>query len=119
MIEEVHKVFHDNQIDQYIEDEIIEKNSQVNMIVRSGHAVVGFVKFLKGYYIILVTKKKKVGLIGRHAIYKVKDVKIVPLFTSASKEFREEEAKYLQIFKEMNFAKGFYFSYTYDLTHSL
>jgi hypothetical protein len=42
----------------------------------------GFVRFLKGYYIILVTDKKKIAKIGRHGIYKVKDMKMVPLFVN-------------------------------------
>ena len=79
----------------------------------------GFVKFLKGYYIVLITEKKKVAKIGRHSIYKVKDMTMKPLFRTFNNDNKEEEAKYVQAFKDINISKGFYFSYTYDITHSL
>lgn len=37
----------------------------------SAFGIVGFVRFLEGYYIILVTKRRKVAVIGLHTIYKV------------------------------------------------
>jgi hypothetical protein len=45
----------------------------------------------------------------------------VPLFTSTAqgKEKIQEEEKYVNTFKQIGIDKGFYFSYTYDLTHSL
>lgn len=82
--------------------------------------LLGFVRFTKGYYIIFISDKKKVAKFGRHNIYKVKDIKMIPLFISnTSDKSRDLEEKYLQTFKEVNLSKGFYFSYTYDITHSL
>ena len=37
----------------------------------------GFVRFLEGYYVVLITKRRKVGLIGPHTIYKVEDTRMV------------------------------------------
>ena len=37
----------------------------------SAFGIVGFIRFLEGYYIILVTKRRKVAVIGLHTIYKV------------------------------------------------
>ena len=31
------------------------------------------VKFLQGYYMILITKRRKVGLIGKHYLFKIED----------------------------------------------
>lgn len=39
----------------------------------SAFGIVGFVRFLEGYYIILVTKRRKVAVIGLHTIYKAGD----------------------------------------------
>jgi hypothetical protein len=74
-----------------------------------------------GYYIVMITEKKKVAKIGNHSIYKVKDMMIKPLFTTSSgtSDSKEEEAKFVQAFKDIEISKGFYFSYTYDLSHSL
>lgn len=40
----------------------------------SAFGIVGFVRFLEGYYIILVTKRRKVAILGLHTIYKVRIV---------------------------------------------
>ena len=37
----------------------------------------GFVKFLEGYYIVLITKRRRVALIGSHTIYKIEDTSLV------------------------------------------
>jgi phosphatidylinositol 3,5-bisphosphate 5-phosphatase len=80
----------------------------------------GFIKFLKGYYVIFITDKKRVAMIARHKIYKVKDIKLIPLFRTINNDKSTElENKYVQTFKEIQISKGFYFSYTYDISHSL
>ncbi len=70
---------------------------------------------------IFITDKKKIALIGRHKIYKIKDIKLIPLFRTVSNadKSNEMESKYVQTFKEIQISKGFYFSYTYDISHSL
>lgn len=98
---------------------LIAKYNPITTPVARAYGVLGFVRFLKGYYIILITEKKKVGKIGQHSIYEVKDTQMIPLFRSTTHANREDEAKYLQLFKSIEMASGFYFSYTYDLTRSL
>mmetsp|Transcript_31735 Transcript_31735/g.31018 ORF Transcript_31735/g.31018 Transcript_31735/m.31018 type:complete len:96 (+) Transcript_31735:255-542(+) len=66
-----------------------------------------------------MTEKKKVCKIGRHSIYKVKDMKMVPLFQSMNSTGKEDEDRYVQTFKDIQISEGFYFSYTYDITHRL
>jgi hypothetical protein len=39
--------------------------------------VLGFVRFLKGFYLIVITQRKKVAKIGMHSIYTIKDMKMV------------------------------------------
>ena len=83
------------------------------------HGILGFVRFLKGFYLILITARKKVAQIGMHSIYKIMDTQMVPLFRTTTNLYRDEEAKYLNIFSQIKIQNGFFFSYTYDLTHSL
>ena len=59
--------------------------------MKKAYGILGFIKFLKGFYIIFITGKKKVAVIGRHKIYKVKDIKMIPLFRSITKDNLEEE----------------------------
>jgi len=85
----------------------------------SAFGVVGFVKFLEGYYMILITKRRKVALVGHHTIYKVEDVAMVYIPSESGRKHDSEEAKYVKIFQSVDLSSNFYFSYSYDLTHSL
>jgi phosphatidylinositol 3,5-bisphosphate 5-phosphatase len=119
IVQEEPRIFYGDELDEYISE-----IKGINVVIRKAYGLLGFIKFLKGYYIIMITEKKKIAKIGRHNIYKVKDIVIKPLFRSTpvsgtTPDNREEEAKYVQAFKDIEMAKGFYYSYTYDITHSL
>ena len=88
-------------------------------IVKKAFCILGFIRFLKGYYLVLVTKRQRVAKILRHSIYTIKDIQLLPLFTSTSSQHREDENKYINYFQQVHISQGFYFSYTYDLTRSL
>ncbi|KAI8849108.1 SacI homology domain-containing protein [Chytridium lagenaria] len=82
--------------------------------------IVGFVRFLEGFYIILITKRSAVALIGGHYIYHIDDTLLVPVTSPTAKiERKAEEARYVQTFNQVDMSKNFYFSYTYDITQSL
>ncbi|KAJ3108265.1 phosphatidylinositol-3,5-bisphosphate 5-phosphatase [Phlyctochytrium planicorne] len=88
--------------------------------VASCFGIVGFVKFLEGYYIILITKRSAVALIGGHYVYHIDDTLLVAITSPSSKiERKPEEARYIQAFNQVDLSKNFYFSYTYDITQSL
>ena len=38
-------------------------------------ALIGFIRFLEGYYMTFVTKQLAVGVIGYHIIYTIEDLK--------------------------------------------
>ena len=44
---------------------------------------------------------------------------MIQLFRWTSSSKRDDEQKYVELFKKVNIGQGFYFSYTYDLTHTL
>ncbi|KAF2363948.1 SAC domain [Trinorchestia longiramus] len=88
----------------------------------SAFGVVGFVRFLLGYYMILVTKRRKVASVGLHSIYKIEDttIKYIPHEACrVHKGVHEEEQKYLRLFLNVDLKANFYFSYSYDLTRTL
>ena len=66
-----------------------------------------------------MTSSKKVAKIGKHNIYKIKKFDMLPLFKTIGNDNKQNEIKYVQIFKEIQLTRGFYFSYTYDITHTL
>ncbi|CAI7305224.1 BEM_collapsed_G0045550.mRNA.1.CDS.1 [Saccharomyces cerevisiae] len=68
----------------------------------TGYGLLGFIKFTCWYYLLMVTKYSQVAVIGGHGIYHIDD-----------------EARLLNIFKDLDLTKTFYFSYTYDITNTL
>jgi len=82
--------------------------------------IIGFVKFLEGYYMIIITKRSAVALLGGHYIYHIDDTLLISIPGQGVKfDKKQNEAKYLQIFSQVDLTKNCYFSYTYDITCSL
>lgn len=84
----------------------------------SAFGVLGFVRFLEGYFLILITKRRRVAQIGHHVLYKVMDTSMVYIPSDHDKA-GSEEAKYQKIFQNVDLSSNFYFSYSYDLSHTL
>lgn len=101
-------------------------------------AIVGFMKFLNGYYLILITQRKEVGCIAGNFIYSIKATEMFPIkpreepesntfkliWKSLNKRLTQTnneiaENRYLGLFQFVDMTKDFFFSYSYDLTHTL
>lgn len=106
--------------------------------ISSGFGVVGFVKFLDCFYLILITQRKEVGCIAGNYIYSIKATDMFPVrprdepetnaFRSIWKKLNKKlsqtsneiaESRYMGLFQFVDMTKDFFFSYTYDLTNSL
>lgn len=81
--------------------------------------ILGFIRFLEGYYIILVTKRRKIAVIGSHSIYKIEDTSIIYIPSDVSKPQHPDEQRYLKMFQAVDLSTNFYYSYSYDITHTL
>ena len=90
---------YDNESYKQYMTELNSRFSPVTMKIPTAYGILGFIRFLKGYYIVLITQRKRVAKIGRHSIYTIKDMAVVPLFKQTSKDNRDDENRYLQIFK--------------------
>ncbi len=57
----------------------ISSSSSNNGIIRTYQAcaLVGFVRFLEGYYMILITKQLPVAILGYHIIYTIEDFTMI------------------------------------------
>lgn len=80
--------------------------------IATASGIVGFVRFLQGYYLILITRHRKLGQIGHHYVSCIEGTFMVQLFNDAVKS---EEKKFQQEFNRLNLSKDFYFSYSYHL----
>ncbi|CAL1586476.1 unnamed protein product [Knipowitschia caucasica] len=85
----------------------------------SAVGIVGFVRFLEGYYIVLITKRRKMADIGGHSIYKIEDTTMIYIPNDSVRITHPDEARYVRIFQNVDLSSNFYFSYSYDLSHSL
>lgn len=79
----------------------------------------GFIRFLEGYYIILVTKRRRIAVIGHHTIYKIEDTSMIYIPSDSVRLFHPDEQRYVKMFQSIDLSSNFYFSYSYDLTHTL
>lgn len=119
---------------------ISEGNKQSGGISKicSALGIVGFVRFLNGYYLTLITQRKEVGCIAGNYIYSIKATEIFPIkpkdepesntFRTLWKKLNKKlnqttseiaENRYMGLFQFVDMTKDFFFSYTYDLTRSL
>ncbi|ODM99498.1 Polyphosphoinositide phosphatase [Orchesella cincta] len=84
----------------------------------SAFGILGFVRFLEGYYIVLVTKRRKVATIGYHSVYKIEDTACIYIPCDGPSK-NPDELRYLKLFQSIDLSSNFYFTYSYDLTNSL
>ncbi|TIA86763.1 hypothetical protein E3P99_03587 [Wallemia hederae] len=98
---------------------LIEIESNGVSKVHNFYGVLGFIKFTKFPYLILVTKRSPVCLLGGHYIYHVDDTLMINMSPKKSFLGGKLESKLLNTFKQVDLSKNFYFSYSYDLTCSL
>ncbi|RAH67712.1 phosphatidylinositol-3,5-bisphosphate 5-phosphatase [Aspergillus aculeatinus CBS 121060] len=89
----------------------------------SAWAMLGFIRFTDAYYMLLVTKRSQVAMLGGHYVYQIDGTELISLTTSSSSRLRPEknpeEARYIAILNNLDLTRSFYFSYSYDITHTL
>lgn len=83
--------------------------------------LLGFIKFTGPYYMLLITKKSTVAMIGGHYIYQIDGTELIPL---TPRNFRAdqrntEESRFLAILNNLDLTRSFYYSYSYDMTRTL
>ncbi|SCZ96130.1 BZ3501_MvSof-1269-A2-R1_Chr1-3g01972 [Microbotryum saponariae] len=83
------------------------------------YGIVGFIRFTDPFYIVLIKRRQHVALIGGHYIYHCEEVVLRPITLSAVTTRSTEEARRIHAFQGVDLSKNFYFSYTYDVTHTL
>ncbi|PGH02451.1 mannosyl-oligosaccharide alpha-1,2-mannosidase [Blastomyces parvus] len=89
----------------------------------SSWGLLGFIKFTGPYYMLLVTRRSQVAMIGGHYVYQIDGTELVPLTSTASartkSEKSAEEARFIAIMSNVDLTRSFYFSYSYNITRTL
>eukprot|EP00842_Homolaphlyctis_polyrhiza_P000804 jgi/Hompol1/1724/HPOL_001925-RA len=89
--------------------------------VSTVHGIVGIIRLNAGDHIIIITGRKRVGSIAGNEIFALTEHKILPvqtIRTHLTERMIQDDALYLSMISDL-LASGFYFSYTYDLTHTV
>jgi hypothetical protein len=85
--------------------------------------LLGFIRFTEAYYMLLITKRAQVAMMGGHYVYQVEATDLIPLTTGSTSRFQRdrnpEEARYLSILANFDLTKSFYYSYSYNITRTL
>jgi hypothetical protein len=83
--------------------------------------LLGFIKFTGPYYMLLITKKSTVAMIGGHYIYQIDGTDLIPLTSPSFKmdQRNTEESRFLGILNNLDLTRSFYYSYSYDITRTL
>lgn len=59
------------------------------------------------------------AVIGHHTIYKIEDTSMIYIPNDTIRVFHPDEQRYVKMFQSIDLSSNFYFSYSYDLTHTL
>lgn len=84
--------------------------------------LLGSINLLAGRYLLIATQRELVGFIAGHSIWKLAGSKLVPYFKSAihiNNSQLADNAVYVNMIESVLATPYFYFSYSYDLTHSM
>eukprot|EP00258_Populus_trichocarpa_P043639 XP_024459658.1 phosphoinositide phosphatase SAC3 isoform X2 [Populus trichocarpa] len=90
--------------------------------VTTCYGIVGFIKFLGPYYMLLITKRRQIGAICGHNVYAVCKSEMIPLPNSALQSSISDsmnENRYKKLLCTVDLTKDFFFSYSYHVMRSL
>ncbi|KAK9697397.1 hypothetical protein RND81_08G035800 [Saponaria officinalis] len=86
------------------------------------YGIVGFVKFLGPYYMLLITERREIGAICGHTIYAISKSELIPLPNSterANMPLPRNENRYKKLLCMVDLTKDFFFSYSYNIMRTL
>ncbi|THU53285.1 hypothetical protein C4D60_Mb10t12810 [Musa balbisiana] len=86
------------------------------------YGIAGFIKFLGPYYMLLITRRRKIGTILGHTIYAVSKSEMIALPNSAVQSnlvYSKDENRYKRLLCTVDLTKDFFFSYSYNIMRSL
>ncbi|KAF8776086.1 hypothetical protein HU200_003768 [Digitaria exilis] len=86
------------------------------------YGIVGFVKFLGPYYMVVITRRRKVGTICGHEIYSIgksEMISIPSVIVWPNVAYSRDENRYKRLLCSVDLSKDFFFSYSYNIMRSL
>ncbi|XP_066385714.1 phosphoinositide phosphatase SAC2-like [Miscanthus floridulus] len=89
-------------------------------LVTNCYGIIGFVKFNGPFYMLLITRRSKIGTILGHDVYSVDKSEIIKIPPGLPEMANlEDEKRQLECLRSVDLSKGFFFSYTYNLAQTV
>jgi hypothetical protein len=91
-------------------------------LVTKAYGIVGFIKFMESYYMILITKRRQIGSICGHAIYSIEESQLITVphpSVQTETSHSKVELRYKKLLLGVDLTKDFYFSYTYCIMQNM
>ncbi|CAG8525576.1 10094_t:CDS:10 [Acaulospora morrowiae] len=89
------------------------------------YGIFGVIRLLSGEYLIVITGRDRIGRLGGHDIFQANQFRILPFarnnlqLSAQQASTMQDEQHYLLLVENLLKTGTYYFSYTYDLTHTL
>ncbi|CAL5051555.1 unnamed protein product [Urochloa decumbens] len=83
--------------------------------------IIGFIKFLGPYYMLIITEQRKIGDIFGHPVYQVTKTAMIELSNSKTKPQlinSKDENRYKKLLQTIDLRKDFFFSHSYHIMRS-
>ncbi|WVZ82155.1 hypothetical protein U9M48_029450 [Paspalum notatum var. saurae] len=90
--------------------------------VTNCYGIIGFIKFLGPYYMLIITEQRKIGNIFDHPVYQVTKTAMIELSNSKTKPKlinSRDENRYKKLLQTIDLRKDFFFSHSYHIMRSL
>uniref|UniRef100_A0A4W3I426 Phosphatidylinositol-3-phosphatase SAC1 n=1 Tax=Callorhinchus milii TaxID=7868 RepID=A0A4W3I426_CALMI len=100
----------------------ISKDIPPSAVTRSVYGIMGTIRLVAGMYLIVITKKQKVGDMFTHPIWKATEFDIISYKKTVlhlTDMQMQDNKTFLAMLNGVLNTDGFYFSTSYDLTHTL
>ncbi|KAG9289200.1 hypothetical protein G9A89_022509 [Geosiphon pyriformis] len=85
------------------------------------YGIYGVIKLIAGDYLLVITERERIGRLGSHDIFIVKKIRVLPIPRGQSHlniAQAQDEVRYIKLIENQLTSGLYYFSYTYDLTHT-
>ncbi|KFK38793.1 hypothetical protein AALP_AA3G161100 [Arabis alpina] len=90
--------------------------------VTTCYGIIGFIRFLGPYYMLIITKRRKLGEICGHTVYGVAKSRIITIPHASvltNVAYSKDEKRYKRLLCTVDLTKDFFFSYSYHIMHTL
>ncbi|GCC29567.1 hypothetical protein chiPu_0008009 [Chiloscyllium punctatum] len=100
----------------------VKKDIPPSAVTRSVYGIMGTIRLVAGMYLIVITKKQKMGELFNHAVWKATEFDIIS-YKKTVLHLTEmqmlDNKTFLAMLNSVLNTDGFYFTTTYDITHTL